>query len=48
MEKEEKKIITSIKAFAGKSYYVDTIGPLLEQMEGNGFKLPDELVYDRA
>lgn len=46
--KKGKKIITSIKAFAGNPYDGHTIEPLPEQMEGNRFKLPEELVYDRG
>lgn len=43
-----KKIITAIQAFLETPYDGHTIGPLLEQMEITGQKLPKELVYDRG
>ena len=43
-----RKIITAVKAFKDNPYDGHTIEPLLEQMERNGQKLPDELVYDRG
>lgn len=44
--KKGKKIITAVKAFVENPYDGDTIEPLLEQMEKNGQKLPDKIVYD--
>lgn len=46
--KKGKKIITAIRAFTGNPFDGHTIDPLLEQMEGNNLKLPQELVYDRG
>jgi len=46
--KNGKKIITAIKAFLDNPYDGHTIEPLLEQMENNNLKLPEELVYDRG
>lgn len=43
-----KKIITAVKAFLDNPYDGDTIEPLLNQMEDNSFKLPEELAYDRG
>jgi len=43
-----RKIITAVKAFKDNPYDGHTIEPLLEQMERNGHKLPEELVYDRG
>lgn len=43
-----KKIITAIKAFLHTPYDGHTIEPLLEQMQINNQKLPEELVYDRG
>lgn len=43
-----KKIVTAIKAFLDNPYDGHTIDPLLEQMEQNKFKLPEELAYDRG
>jgi IS5 family transposase len=42
------KIITAIKAFIGNPFDGHTIEPLLDQMNNNEFKLPEELVYDRG
>jgi IS5 family transposase len=41
-----KKVITAIKTFLQTPYDGHTIEPLLEQMENNRQKLPQELVYD--
>ena len=46
--KSGKKIILSIKAFLGKPFDGHTIEPLLDQMNNNSLKLPEELAYDRA
>ena len=46
--KKGRKVITAIKAFLENPYDGDTIEPLLEQMEDNKLKLPEELVYDRG
>lgn len=46
--KKGMKIITAIKAFLGNPFDGHTIEPLLEQMENNKLKLPEELVYDRG
>ncbi len=43
-----RKIITAVKAFLDNLYDGNTIDPLLEQMEDNKFKLPEELIYDRG
>jgi IS5 family transposase len=43
-----RKIITAVKAFINNPYDGDTIEPLLEQMERNGQKLPEEVIYDRG
>jgi IS5 family transposase len=43
-----KKVITAIKTFLQTPYDGHTIEPLLEQMENNRQKLPQELVYDRG
>ena len=43
-----KKIITAIEAFLQTPYDGHTIEPLLEQMQNNGHKLPQELIYDRG
>lgn len=42
------KIITAVKAFIGNPFDGHTIEPLLEQMERNGQKLPEEIIYDRG
>jgi IS5 family transposase len=46
--KKGKKIITAIKAFLGNPFDGHTIEPLLEQMDENKLKLPEELAYDRG
>lgn len=46
--KKGKKIITAIKAFIDNPFDGHTIEPLLDQMDNNELKLPEELVYDRA
>jgi IS5 family transposase len=46
--KKGKKIITAIKAFLDNPFDGHTIEPLLDQMDNNEFKLPEELVYDRG
>ena len=46
--KKVKKIITAIKAFLENPFDGHTIEPLLEQMENNELKLPEELAYDRG
>ncbi len=43
-----RKIITAVKAFLENPYDGDTIEPLLEQMEYNKLRLPEELIYDRG
>jgi IS5 family transposase len=43
-----KKVITAIKAFLGNPFDGHTIEPLLEQMDENKLKLPEELAYDRG
>ena len=43
-----RKIITAVKAFIDNPYDGHTIEPLLEQMERNGHRLPDEIIYDRG
>lgn len=43
-----KKIITAIKAFLENPFDGHTIEPLLEQMQNNKLKLPEELAYDRG
>jgi IS5 family transposase len=43
-----RKIITAVKAFINNPYDGHTIEPLLEQMERNGQKLPQEIIYDRG
>jgi len=42
------KIITAIKAFPDNPFDGHTIEPLLDQMNDNELKLPQELVYDRG
>jgi len=42
------KIITAVKAFKENPYDGHTIEPLLKQMERNGHRLPEEIVYDRG
>ena len=46
--KKGKKVITAIKAFLDNPFDGHTIEPLLEQMENNNLKLPEELAYDRG
>jgi IS5 family transposase len=46
--KKGKKIITAIKAFIENPFDGHTIEPLLDQMNNNELKLPQELVYDRG
>jgi len=46
--KRGRKVITAIKAFLDTPYDGDTIDPLLEQMQQNKLKLPQELAYDRG
>jgi len=46
--KKGKKVITAIKAFLENPFDGHTIEPLLEQMESNELKLPEELAYDRG
>ena len=46
--KRGKKIILAIKAFLDNPFDGHTIEPLLNQMETNEIKLPNELVYDRG
>ena len=43
-----RKIITAVKAFIDNPYDGHTIEPLLEQMERNGQRLPNEIIYDRG
>ncbi len=42
-----RKIITAVKAFLDNPYDGNTIELLLEQMEDNKLKLPEEVIYDR-
>ena len=42
------KIITAVKAFTDNPFDGHTIEPLLNQMENNKLKLPEELAYDRG
>ncbi|MDD4527213.1 MAG: IS5 family transposase [Candidatus Margulisbacteria bacterium] len=46
--KKGKKIITAIQAFVENPFDGHTIEPLLNQMENNNLKLPQELAYDRG
>ena len=46
--KKGKKIITAIKAFLENPFDGHTIEPLLDQMNNNQLKLPEQLVYDRG
>jgi IS5 family transposase len=46
--KKGKKIITAIKAFTENIFDGHTIEPLLDQMNYNEIKLPEELIYDRG
>lgn len=46
--KKSKKIITAIQAFLENPFDGHTIEPLLDQMENNNLKLPEELAYDRG
>jgi len=46
--KKGMKIITAIKAFPDNPFDGHTIEPLLNQMNDNELKLPQELVYDRG
>jgi IS5 family transposase len=46
--KKGKKIILAIRAFLDNPYDGHTIEPLLNQMEGNKIRLPQELAYDRG
>lgn len=46
--KKGKKIITAIQAFVETPFDGHTIEPLLNQMENNNLKLPEELAYDRG
>jgi IS5 family transposase len=46
--KKGMKIITAIKAFSDNPFDGHTIEPLLDQMNNNELKLPEELVYDRG
>ncbi|MDD4109852.1 MAG: IS5 family transposase [Prolixibacteraceae bacterium] len=46
--KKGKKIITAIQAFLENPFDGHTIEPLLDQMENNNLKLPEELAYDRG
>jgi IS5 family transposase len=43
-----RKIITAVKAFIKNLFDGRTVEPLLEQMERNGQKLPNEIIYDRG
>jgi len=44
----KRQIIVAVKAFMGNPHDSKTIEPLLEQMEANGRKLPEEIAYDRG
>ena len=44
----KSRIVIAIKAFKGNPHDSKTIEPLLEQMEENGQRLPQKLVYDRG
>lgn len=46
--KAGKKIIRAIKAFLNNPFDGHTIEPLLNQMDSNNLKLPEELAYDRG
>jgi len=46
--KRGMKIIMAIKAFTGTPFDGHTIEPLLDQMNNNSLKLPEELAYDRG
>ena len=43
-----KKVILAVGAFVENVYAGHTIDPLLNRMEENKLRLPDELVYDRG
>jgi IS5 family transposase len=43
-----RKIITAVRAFIDTPYDGHTIEPLLEQMERNGQRLPEQIIYDRG
>jgi len=44
----KRQIIVAVKAFMGNPHDSKTIEPLLEQMEANGRRLPEEIAYDRG
>jgi len=44
----KRQIIVAVKAFMGNPHDSRTIEPLIEQMEANGRKLPEEIAYDRG
>jgi len=44
----KRQIIVAVKAFMGNPHDSKTIEPLIEQMEANGRKLPEEIAYDRG
>jgi IS5 family transposase len=43
-----RKIIAAVKAFLKNPFDGHTIEPLLDQMERNGQRLPNEIIYDRG
>jgi len=44
----KRQIIVTVKAFMGNPHDSKTIEPLIEQMEANGRRLPEEIAYDRG
>lgn len=44
----KKLIITSVETFEENLHDSKTIEPLIEQMENNKFKKPEEIIYDRG
>jgi IS5 family transposase len=45
---KDRRVIVAIKGFLENPFDGHTIEPLLDQMEDNGLKLPEELAYDRG
>jgi len=45
---KDRRVIVAIKGFLDNPFDGHTIEPLLDQMEDNGLKLPNELAYDRG
>jgi len=46
--KKDRRVIVAIKGFLENLFDGNTIDPLLDQMEDNELKLPNELAYDRG